>query len=346
MSTLVASKPSISRSRSFTSFLSPTLNITNTIYCPIKALSLAYMDECERQIIDDIAYANERRAHIFMASTTQPVSSVLPPSPSPSASTTTYTKANNTIQSGSHNPMEALQSSLLSGKFSDLTIVHGTRRWQAHKVVVCSQSSGLESLIDKLKDSNILDLSEHDHEATVLMMEFLYTSNYTTAVTDVAPSFSLPHHVSVFNLACTLSIPILKGLALQKYLHTLKNLVSNLSVYFASVRSIYSTPSDPSHPELKLAVVETAVLEMQNLLREGSEQRREFLELTSQVPQFQIDIYDFLMCNGNPQKEVEVVTVCQELCEECGAREEGDGYEVILECGRGWFSWFLLDAFG
>lgn len=71
---------------------------------------------------------------------------------------------------------------------------------------------------------------------------------------------------------------------------------------------------------------------MRNLLQEGSEQRRGFLELTSAIPQFQADIYAFLLCNGNPQREVEVVTVCQELCEECGAREEGDGYEVTLEC--------------
>ncbi|KAL2064367.1 hypothetical protein VTL71DRAFT_4861 [Oculimacula yallundae] len=294
----------------------------------------SYMDECEQQILDDIAKANGRHAYSIMALDTQPASSSLPPSPSPSTSTSTFVSSTSTMQNGSHNPMEALQSSLLSGKFSDLVIVHGTRKWQAHKVVVCSQSSGLEALIDKLKDTNILDLSFYDHEATVLMMEFLYTSTYSTTVTDIAPSYSLPLHVSVFNLACTLSIPLLKQLALQKYQYTLKNLVSTLSVYFSSVRSIYSTSTTiiATHPELKLIVVETAVLEMQNLLLEGSEQRREFLELTSQVPQFQVDIYEFLMCNGNPQREVEVVEVWKELCEECGAREEGDGYAVTMEC--------------
>ncbi|KAG4427452.1 hypothetical protein IFR05_017065 [Cadophora sp. M221] len=249
--------------------------------------------------------------------------------------------------------MEALQSSLLSGKFSDLTIIHGTRKWHAHKVVVCSQSAGLEHLIDNLTDSKTLDLSAYDHEATVLMVQYLYTSTYTTTLTDIAPSFSLPLHVSVFNLACTLSIPGLKAQALEKYCYTLKNLVSNLSVYYSSVRTIYDTslnsltsPTSSTHininnsnqtqsqihRELRLVVVETAVLEMRNLLQEGSEQRRGFLELTSAVPQFQADIYAFLLCNGNSQREVEVVTVCQELCEECGTREEGDGYEVTLEC--------------
>jgi hypothetical protein len=39
-------------------------------------------------------------------------------------------------------------SSLISGKFSDLTIIHGTHKWNAHKVVVCSQSRRLEFLME------------------------------------------------------------------------------------------------------------------------------------------------------------------------------------------------------
>ncbi|KAL5322752.1 hypothetical protein ACEPPN_010728 [Leptodophora sp. 'Broadleaf-Isolate-01'] len=347
MSTYLASKPSTtSHTSCFPTVLSHANNTSNTISC----LDQAYMDECEQQILHEHRVADARRAYIMTSETTPLVSSPLPSSPSPSTSTTanTFISPAPTPHSDTHNPMEALQSSLLSGKFSDLTIIHGTRKWQAHKVVVCSQSSGLEYLIDKLTDTNTLDLSEYDHEATVLMMEYLYTSTYTTTLTDIAPSFSLPLHVSVFNLACTLSIPGLKAQALEKYCYTLKNLVSNLSVYYSSVRTIYDTTSpsptslttssannstnSAAHHELRLAVVETAVLEMRNLLQEGSEQRRGFLELTSAIPQFQADIYAFLLCNGNPQREVEVVTVCQELCEECGAREEGDGYEVTLEC--------------
>lgn len=45
------------------------------------------------------------------------------------------------------------------------------------------------------------DGSKYDHKAIVLMMEYLRTSTYTTSVTGIAPSFSLPQHVSVFNLA-------------------------------------------------------------------------------------------------------------------------------------------------
>lgn len=163
------------------------------------------------------------------------------------------------------------------------------------------------------------------------MMEYLYTSTYSTTLTDIAPSFSLPQHISVFNLACSLSITGLKSQALQKYCYTLKNLISNLSVYFASVRTIYELPNNPAHPELRLAVIETAVFEMQNLLMEGSEQRKDFLALTSEVPQFQADIYAYFLFNG-PAAEAQVVTVPQALCEECGAREEGDGYDVTTEC--------------
>lgn len=170
------------------------------------------------------------------------------------------------------------------------------------------------------------------------MMEYFYTSTYSTLLTDVAPAFSLPQHVSVFNLACELSIPALKTQALQKYCHTLKHFVSNLDVYFSSVRTIYSTPpitnSAGKHMDLRLAVVETAVLEMRSLLAEGSEQRKGFLELTTQVPEFQADIYKFLWSNGGPQRQVEVIEVVHELCEQCGRSDEGDGYEITLECKR------------
>ncbi|KAK0127211.1 hypothetical protein ONS96_006764 [Cadophora gregata f. sp. sojae] len=289
------------------------------------------MDECEQQVLHEQRQADKRRAYMMTSNSTPTSSQRSPTSPSPSTSATTIATPTTPSPLESLNPMIALQSSLISGKFSDLTIIHGTRKWQAHKVVVCSQSAVLESMIEKLEDSKSLNISTYDHEATVLMIEYLYTSTYTTTVTDIAPSFSLPQHVAVFDLACSLSITGLKSLALQKYCYTLKNLISNLSVYFTSVRIIYKLPNNSVHAELRLAVVETAVLEMRNLLVEGSEQRRDFLELTSNVPQFQADIYAYFLCNG-PGPEVQVVSAPQELCQDCGAREEGDGYKVTTEC--------------
>lgn len=52
-------------------------------------------------------------------------------------------------------------SSLTSGKFSDLTITHGSRKWKAHKVVVCSQSPVLESLIFNLPVCSPISRAQH-----------------------------------------------------------------------------------------------------------------------------------------------------------------------------------------
>lgn len=45
---------------------------------------------------------------------------------------------------------------LVEGRFSDLTIFHGVRVWNAHKVVVCSQSPVLESMIDNTGVGNMV----------------------------------------------------------------------------------------------------------------------------------------------------------------------------------------------
>jgi len=83
----------------------------------------------------------------------------------------------------------------MSGKFSDLTVVHGARKWcvslvpkaltystnlnapvltqslcrKAHKVVVASQSSVLEEMIEQLQDAAILHLTKYDHAAVISM---------------------------------------------------------------------------------------------------------------------------------------------------------------------------------
>jgi hypothetical protein len=157
------------------------------------------------------------------------------------------------------------------------------------------------------------------------MMEYLYASDYST--TDTAPTFSLDTHTAVFALASTLFIPGLQTLSIAKYRHNLNTLVSDLSVYFASVRAVYALTTS-SNPGLRLAVVEAAICEMRNLLAEGTAVRDGFLALTSEVGQFQADIYALLL--RNPTRPLEVLA--QELCEECGPREEGDGYEVTTEC--------------
>lgn len=60
----------------------------------------------------------------------------------------------------------------------------------------------------------------------------------------------------------------------------------------------------------------------------GGPHREGFFKLTAEVPDFQTEIY-FLMLD-HPTRPMEVMA--PDLCEECGPREEGDGYEVTTEC--------------
>lgn len=49
-----------------------------------------------------------------------------------------------------HSPLSAMHACLETGKYSDLTIIHGETEWSAHRVVVASQSSVLEGVIEGL----------------------------------------------------------------------------------------------------------------------------------------------------------------------------------------------------
>ncbi|KAE9367702.1 hypothetical protein N431DRAFT_349711 [Stipitochalara longipes BDJ] len=222
-------------------------------------------------------------------------------------------------------PLEALKCSLLSGKFSDLTIAHGTRRWKAHKVVVCTQSAVLEAKIEALAAlDSLLHLDDYDHESVCSMIDYLYSTEYTT--TDHEPDFSLPHHIKVFRLAVQLSISGLEELAARKFAFTLLHHIKDLDVYFTSVKDIY-TSNTPEHPTLRLIVVEAAATELRNLVNEPR-----FLDLTSSVKDFQVDIYLFLVNHPSRTIQVEPEYIFPELCDECGPRNDNDGYEVETEC--------------
>ncbi|TVY17009.1 hypothetical protein LARI1_G004854 [Lachnellula arida] len=223
-----------------------------------------------------------------------------------------------------HNPLEALQSALLTGNFSDLSIIHGTRLWNAHRVVVCSQSPMLDSRIQTVEGGKgLLNLTQYDYDSVCRMMEYLYTSNYTTV--DQAPDFSLPAHIKVFCLAVDFACTGLKAVAITKYRDTLQGKVRNLEVFYASVESVYATTTN-EHPELRMAVVEAAIMEMRLLLADSARER--FLQITSELSDFQADI--MLTLVHNPMRPVEKFV--QELCEDCGPRNEDDGYEVTAEC--------------
>jgi hypothetical protein len=193
-------------------------------------------------------------------------------------------------------------------------------------VVVCTQSTILEAKIEAqaVAPDSLLHLDEYDHESVCSMMDYLYSTDYIT--TDHEPDFSLPHHVKVFRLAVQLSIFGLEELAARKFASTLLHKVKDLEIYFTSVKDIY-TSTTFDHPALRLIVVEAAVTEIRNLVKEPR-----FLDLTSSVKDFQADIYLFLLNPPPRVVQVEPQYVFAELCDECGPRDENDGYEVETEC--------------
>ncbi|TAQ86071.1 hypothetical protein B7494_g5617 [Chlorociboria aeruginascens] len=320
------------------------------------------MDESAQQLIHESNRATPRSLITTMASMASMASSKFTISPDSSEAGTAESveimfpsppSFSNINSASPNNPMEALRSSLLSGKFSDLIIIHGLHKWKAHKVVVCSQSSVLESQIKTVGDSEILDLSTHPYQTVVLLMDYLYTSTYTTPL--APPHLHLSAHVLVFVLSITLDIPGLSALSAAKYKYTL-NHTSDLEVYFASVRQVYSCTS-ASNPGLRIPVAEAAVIEMRGVL-DNVAVRRRFLQVLRENTEFLIDVLDGMSKEIGYHKEgkKEVDARALELCEECGPRPDGDGYEIFIDSierehtmyvsGRGFWLDFTLLTFG
>ncbi|QSZ37715.1 hypothetical protein DSL72_008814 [Monilinia vaccinii-corymbosi] len=191
-------------------------------------------------------------------------------------------------------PLVALKGALLEGRFSDLTIVHGVRVWNAHKVVVCSQSAVLESMIDSIGVGNmsgnqarpsILNLTTFPLDPVIALMEYLYTSAYSippppagsppsSSAYASGPSYSLPLHEEIFYLAVQLEIPALEALAAASFRHTLNTQISDLDIYFCSITRIYERTTE-RNPGLRNALVKAAVQELGGLL--GQEKVKESL---------------------------------------------------------------------
>ncbi|KAF2085501.1 hypothetical protein K490DRAFT_67657 [Saccharata proteae CBS 121410] len=85
--------------------------------------------------------------------------------------------------------MDAPQTELLSafatlydeGKYSDLTVVSGHRRFAVHKAIICSRSSFFDGACSnpfREAASGIIDLSEDDAEAVEHMIHYFYHLDY------------------------------------------------------------------------------------------------------------------------------------------------------------------------
>ncbi|KAH8653198.1 hypothetical protein BGZ60DRAFT_436112 [Tricladium varicosporioides] len=270
------------------------------------------MDEAEGQLIHEASQYSSMSSHTVGSAPSSPSSPDLSTPESPEAPSFPLPQT----QIAAYNTFDALQRCLQSGDFSDLTIIHGSRKWNTHKVLVLSQSTVLQAM------TNILDLSDHDEEAIQLMIEYLYTSQYNTSNTNAETYLDV--HIKLFVLAVDFRIPGLELYASTQYKHALHNLTDS-EIYFNSVLKIYDETTS-EHPTLRFAVVEAAVIEMGSLLQRPIRER--FFQLTSDVPDFHADILTYLLRNPTRPLEIEVPI----LCETCGPASEEEPYAVEHAC--------------
>lgn len=122
-----------------------------------------------------------------------------------------------------------------------------------------------------------------------------------------------------------LSIPALEELSVLKFRDTLNNHVNNPLAFFAAVRAAYAT-STPNHGGIRVALLEAGVSELRKIFQ--GPYKEDFFKLTRDVAQFQEDMY--LMMLEHPDRPMEVIA--PDLCIECGPREDGKEYSVVMEC--------------
>jgi len=156
------------------------------------------------------------------------------------------------------------------------------------------------------------------------MLEYLYTAKYTTL--PLEPDFCLHLHIKVFLLASKLKIAGLQAFSCNSFTSNLNNYVTDLEVYFSCIKEIYSSKSD-ANPGLRVTVVEAAVSESPQLLGDESVWVG-FKEVLNEVPEFQRDFMTMLV--QYPDRPVHVAK--PELCEDCGPRNEDDGYQMSVVC--------------
>ncbi|KAM3073615.1 hypothetical protein ACMFMG_004499 [Clarireedia jacksonii] len=271
----------------------------------------------------------------------------------------TYSESLRTSSSGKRNlqvipenevevegPLEALQSSLNSGRFSDLTIIHRSREWKAHKVVVCSQSSVLETMIEEqaLESSQSPTSQTPSIQPALVAIALPSFSNTSTPPPTLlppnplyfyGPCFSILLHESIFYLSVELEIPALEALAAALYRRTLITKITSPQVYYAMIPRAY-TMTTKEHPGLREAVVDVAVRGIGKLLTDD-EMRKAFLSVCVSVEDFWVDV----MMELAKSKEVVVglgangEAVKGLVCEQCEEKGEGkgqQGFEIKAVC--------------
>ncbi|KAF2112087.1 hypothetical protein BDV96DRAFT_168387 [Lophiotrema nucula] len=96
----------------------------------------------------------------------------------------------------------ALKDLLTSGEYSDFTITCENRSWKVHKAIICPRSGYFERAVKfgrEAEDKGI-DLVEDEAQIVEMMLEYLYSGDYTL------PNSNDPSYKSMFPHTCPPSV--------------------------------------------------------------------------------------------------------------------------------------------
>jgi len=85
------------------------------------------------------------------------------------------------MESASYELMNALKTLLEIGKYSDLTILCGSKKYAVHRAIICSRSGFFDGACSnpfREAETGVIDLSEDDPEAVDHMVHYFYHLDY------------------------------------------------------------------------------------------------------------------------------------------------------------------------
>ncbi|KAF5968855.1 kelch 21 [Fusarium coicis] len=218
-----------------------------------------------------------------------------------------------------------------SGEFTDFTFACKGRNIEVHKIIICSQSPVFRAACaGQFKEafSGTYDLSSHQPDMIQLMVDYLYTGDYsiekdeTDETNTASNSGALSTHAIMYALGEEYDIKGLRDLSARKYSWSLDETLE-LDEFLNSIPCVYTLTPDSSRglrdPALEFA---------RNKLRDAGGQsdiRDAFDELLIECPDFlkellyycvQAPSFGYCPCTG-PRDKVPVEAEGYR-CKECG----------------------------
>ncbi|KAK4503125.1 hypothetical protein PRZ48_006552 [Zasmidium cellare] len=196
--------------------------------------------------------------------------------------------------------LKGIDSLYKSQEYSDLTIKCGSREWQVHKAVVCTQSTFFaKACKPKWQESfhAVVELHDEHEDVVEQLIDYLYTSTYDDnfCTTSDATHGPMQFAVKVYTAADKYDIPELGGLIQKRFLERVKDVVS-VQDFFCTVRELYfEAPS--SAKEMRDAFVASAVHGSHTLFDtevDNFTTSEEFQRIMNEVPAFGTEVISAL----------------------------------------------------